>query len=280
MLVCITLNKSTFTQNWFPLEVGNRWDFDTWTWCHGGSGWSDTLTLEIVGDTNFSTGKNYFILSSSGLFDTEYLAIKDDSLYYFNTNDSTDCLMFAFNQALGSYYYSCKDDSVFFANESNNNIFGIEDSQQDHGTYFTTYDFSKKFGLFHLFNTTNGICEIYYDLAGCIISGITYGELLTSNESMTSNVSQYSLSQNYPNPFNPSTVISWQSPVGSWQSLKIYDVLGNEVATLVNEYKPAGNYDVEFNIAHESLRAITSGVYFYRLQAGSFIETKKMILLR
>ena len=57
----------------------------------------------------------------------------------------------------------------------------------------------------------------------------------------------FSLSQNYPNPFNPSTKISWQSPVGSWQTLKVYDVLGNEVATLVNEYKPAGSYEVEFN---------------------------------
>jgi len=91
---------------------------------------------------------------------------------------------------------------------------------------------------------------------------------------------EFILYQNYPNPFNPSTVISWQSPVSSWQTLKIFDILGNEVATLVDEYKPAGNYDVEFNVAHESLRAITSGVYFYRLQAGSFIETKKMILLR
>jgi len=54
---------------------------------------------------------------------------------------------------------------------------------------------------------------------------------------------EYVLEQNYPNPFNPSTVISWQSPVGSQQTLKIYDILGNEVATLVDEYKPAGRYE-------------------------------------
>ena len=62
-------------------------------------------------------------------------------------------------------------------------------------------------------------------------------------------------------------------------TLKIYDVLGNEVATLVNEYKPAGSYEVEFNPG-SSIKHPASGIYFYRLQAGSFVETKKMILLK
>ena len=85
----------------------------------------------------------------------------------------------------------------------------------------------------------------------------------------------FSLAQNYPNPFNPRTKIGWQSPVGSHQSLKIYDVLGNEVATLVDEYKEAGTYEVEFNA-----EGITSGIYFYKLQAESFTSVKKMILIK
>jgi len=86
---------------------------------------------------------------------------------------------------------------------------------------------------------------------------------------------QYRLFQNYPNPFNPSTTISWQSPTDDWQTLKVYDVLGNEIITLVNEYKPAGSYEAIFEAA-----TLPSGLYFYRLQAGLFTETKKMILLR
>jgi hypothetical protein len=85
----------------------------------------------------------------------------------------------------------------------------------------------------------------------------------------------FELMQNYPNPFNPSTKISWQSPVGSQQTLKVYDVLGNEVATLVDEYKPAGSYEVEFNAS-----ILSSGVYFYQLKAGDFMSVKKMILLK
>jgi C1A family cysteine protease len=85
----------------------------------------------------------------------------------------------------------------------------------------------------------------------------------------------WSLEQNYPNPFNPSTKISWQSPDRSHQVLKVFDVLGNEIVTLVNEEKPAGNYEVTWNAVN-----FPCGVYFYRLQAGSFVETKKMILLK
>jgi hypothetical protein len=92
-------------------------------------------------------------------------------------------------------------------------------------------------------------------------------------------ISMFELNQNYPNPFNPSTKISWQSPVGSWHTLKIYDVLGNEVATLVDEYKPAGRYEVEFNPA-SSFQYPASGVYFYQLKAGEFIQTKKMIIIK
>ncbi len=90
--------------------------------------------------------------------------------------------------------------------------------------------------------------------------------------------SSFVLYQNYPNPFNPGTKISWQSPVSSWQTLKIYDVLGNEIATLVDEFRDAGIYEVEFNVAQTI--SLCSGVYFYKLQAGSFVETKKMILIR
>ena len=87
--------------------------------------------------------------------------------------------------------------------------------------------------------------------------------------------STFSLEQNYPNPFNPSTKIKYSVTQSSNVVLKIYDVLGNEVATLVNEEKPAGSYEVEFNPS-----SLTSGVYFYKLQAGSFVDMKKMLLLK
>ncbi len=88
-------------------------------------------------------------------------------------------------------------------------------------------------------------------------------------------VDNFNLSQNYPNPFNPGTVIKYQLPVNSKVIIKVYDILGKEIATLVNEEKPAGKYEINFNAAQ-----ITSGVYLYKIQAGNYIETKKMILIK
>jgi photosystem II stability/assembly factor-like uncharacterized protein len=85
----------------------------------------------------------------------------------------------------------------------------------------------------------------------------------------------YALEQNYPNPFNPVTTFRYSIPTQSKVLIKVYDVLGNEIETLVDEFKPAGKYEVEF-----SASALTSGVYFYQLKAGEYVDTKKMILLK
>ena len=85
----------------------------------------------------------------------------------------------------------------------------------------------------------------------------------------------FSLDQNYPNPFNPSTTISFSLPAKSFVSLKVFDIVGKEVATIVSEEMPAGNYSRYWNAA-----SVSSGVYFCRLQAISFIETRKLVLLR
>ena len=85
----------------------------------------------------------------------------------------------------------------------------------------------------------------------------------------------FTLYQNYPNPFNPSTSIKYSVKENSLVSLKLYDILGNEVVTLVNEEKPAGEYEIKFNA-----KGLASGIYFYQLKANTFIETKKMIFLQ
>ena len=85
----------------------------------------------------------------------------------------------------------------------------------------------------------------------------------------------YAMEQNYPNPFNPSTVINYQLPQAGFVTLKVYDILGNEVKTLVNEFKSAGKYSTNFGASN-----LASGIYIYQLKSGSYISIKKMILAK
>ena len=112
--------------------------------------------------------------------------------------------------------------------------------------------------------------------AGTGGGGLWVRDLITGiEEDNVSFPTKFELYQNYPNPFNPSTVISFQLSTFSNVILKVYDVLGREVATLVNEEKPVGNYKVTFDASK-----LVSGVYLYRIIAGKFVQTKKMILLK
>jgi hypothetical protein len=90
---------------------------------------------------------------------------------------------------------------------------------------------------------------------------------------------EFALLQNYPNPFNPSTKIQYSLANAAQVSLKVYNVLGLEVATLVNGRQEAGSYTVPFGINTGTL-GLSSGVYFYRLEAGSFVSTKKLVLMK
>jgi hypothetical protein len=141
--------------------------------------------------------------------------------------------------------------------------------------------------------SSNGVNDYVYALAvsgsevfvggGFTLAGGIASTFIARWNSGTSRVEQLSptapktflLEQNYPNPFNPSTTIRYQLPVASEVKLEVYDVLGKKIATLVNERQSAGSYQVVWNAS-----GLSSGTYFYRLQAGTFVETKKMIMVK
>jgi photosystem II stability/assembly factor-like uncharacterized protein len=115
--------------------------------------------------------------------------------------------------------------------------------------------------------------------AGTLQNGGVYRrpltDLITDVENDQTNLGEFFLEQNYPNPFNPSTTIEYSIPQAGLVTIKIYDILGKEVATLVSEEKQMGGYTVNFNASN-----LSSGIYFYRLQAGSFMKTKNMMLIK
>jgi hypothetical protein len=155
-----------------------------------------------------------------------------------------------------------------------------------------TYYFTVLPGMYSIqFNKNDGFTQFYYNQSGVFPgTGVMVNAIgdtakninadfnaaitaVTGSKSLTPK--EFALNQNYPNPFNPSTMISYQVPNSSHVNLRVFDVLGREVATLVNEVKSAGAYKAMFNASNFS-----SGVYFYQLNAGSFIQTKKMLLMK
>jgi hypothetical protein len=134
---------------------------------------------------------------------------------------------------------------------------------------------------------TNTVCQTFdngFIITGARISINSYTWLVKLDPEETVDIEEpfielkeFNLHQNYPNPFNPSTIIQYSVSSRQFVTLKVYDVLGNEVATLVNEEKAAGLYNVQFTMNNVQL---SSGIYFYQLKAGSYIDTKKMICLK
>lgn len=164
-----------------------------------------------------------------------------------------------------------------------NNNAGITVSEGSLGYVF--YTTNGGFNWHQSFWTDYGLKDVVFTTpeTGFIIGGegsilrtTNFGGIVTSiNYSNTINISSFSLSQNYPNPFNPSTKIKFDIPKGSLVKLKIYDILGREVATLVNEKLNPGTYEYEWNGID-----LSSGIYFYKLEAENFIQTKRMVLVK
>ena len=105
------------------------------------------------------------------------------------------------------------------------------------------------------------------------------GDKLVGIKNINAKPVSYALNQNYPNPFNPATIIRYSLAKPGNVSVRVYDILGRVVATLVNEYQPIGTYEVNFN-ADMARYQLSSGVYFYTIDAGSFHAVKKMMLLK
>jgi len=140
--------------------------------------------------------------------------------------------------------------------------------------------------------TDGPVIALYPDISGLIVGGsfstaggdsadnIAKYFTATGIDEKNSNPYEFSLSQNYPNPFNPETKIKYTVPSTLEVSLKVYNVLGKEVATLLNEVKQPGNYEARFSVDENNGITLSSGIYLYKLTAGSFIRTRKMIFLK
>jgi photosystem II stability/assembly factor-like uncharacterized protein len=151
---------------------------------------------------------------------------------------------------------------------------GVMLSTSNGGLIWEIVDFPNSYNLLQVDFIDNNLGWVLGGY-GTILKTTNGGVTFIQDKNLSEVIMEFILSQNYPNPFNPSTSIEYRVASIEYVTLKIFDVLGREVTTLVNEEKQPGVYEVDFNAGD-----LASGVYYYQLKAGSFIETKKMILLR
>ncbi len=288
IIIIIIFVSPTFAQ--FSLEIGNRWDYQEGWWDGSGDSSVDTVSYTVISDTLLSNGEVYYKVIPENFYFFKQLMREDSTgIYFYDINCGKEWLYYSYKLPVGSYipllnfYCDTTDASKMYKQiDSTSNIFGgsvryMKYFYEGGIDNFYSAGLTLAYGFID-WHTSSLDGNYYSNLLGCKLSGNIYGTL-TSAKKEEQLLKNYSLNQNFPNPFNPSTIISWQAPVSSWQTLKVYDILGREVATLVNEFKPAGQYNVEFNTSLIGYLPST-GVYFYKLQAGSFTETRKMIFLK
>lgn len=306
LLFLILSTSFTFSQNdtlldaikYYPLQTGNYWEYmDYYLDYDPYEEDSSFFSKVVVGDTIMSNDKTYKILIRKSIPFNGYI-----SKSYERIDSLTAC----------TYCYS--DESIFpdkeylfdsllarpgdiFAGSFGGHSFGggsffqtecldeyqdtiwnfatdFKDFQDQSDIPAVTYTLGKGLGFIN-----SSAWELAYwstSLRYAKINGVEYGTQITAvANKIDSQPELYFLNQNYPNPFNPSTNIAFTIPHPGFVTLKVYDILGNEVATLVNEEKRAGYYKVDFDGSK-----LASGVYLYVLRSGNFIQSRKMLLLK
>ncbi|MGE5795924.1 MAG: T9SS type A sorting domain-containing protein, partial [Ignavibacteria bacterium] len=174
-----------------------------------------------------------------------------------------------FSNQIVKYDFSSNQDTVL----ADGSIYLVGARVSPDGHYFAFADRADENSPYDLFGMAIDGSQ-QWNIVSDIVSW-DWGSMAATDVESFDQVEDFELLSNYPNPFNPSTTIKYSIPTSEFVSLKVYDVLGSEVATLVNDEKPTGNYKVNFNATN-----LSSGIYFYTLKVGNFTQTKKLILMK
>lgn len=265
------------------MQLGNIWIYNEYP----------SISRTTVVDTNavldtISYCKLFIEYNYGGLQYFLYMRLKQDGYYVFRRDTSypapnNEQIYYKKNAVLGDTWttpdpWSPFDDVYIVEDTFNTNVFGepatIKYLTIDSGIlYFEEY-WTEKFGKLSRSDFGTPITS----LLGCVIDGVVYGDtsfIVVSVKNEFEQSKSFTLQQNYPNPFNSLTHIRYSMLQNGIVVLKVFDVLGNEVAVLVDKYQDSGSYNVVFNGDDFS-----SGIYFYQLSSGNYTERKKFILLR
>lgn len=284
-------------EKYYPLQTSNYWEYMNYYsyWPYEED--SSFFSVEVVGDTIMPNNKEYKILVYKSIPLNSFISISLDRI-----DSSTACTYrysddiifpdkeYLFDSLLaepgdifaGSFSGRSFGGGSFFQTECLdeyrdtiwNFVTDFKTFQDQSDIPAVTYTLGKGLGFINSYAWELGFFSTTLRYAN--INGVEFGTRITAIDNKINDwLKQYFLYQNYPNPFNPSTNIAFTILHPGFVTLKVYDILGNEIQTLVNEEKPTGEYKIRFDGSN-----LAAGIYLYILRAGSFIETRKMVLLR
>jgi len=296
--------------SFYPLAIGNKWVYDEVTVVQDPypNVYFRILVKEVLGDTIAPNGKHYYRVNDETIWESSVLERVDSiegRIYRYYEDPSlpeNEYLAYDLLAEVGDTIssYRMGFNTVMFTTmyaETSFEKWGLIKPKkvfEEYTLHPPIFSLTQDIGLDSIY--------FYFDfgntwitLKGCIINGIVYGDTTTVGVEDEENpiATTFRLEQNYPNPFNPTTKIKFTIPSNvkremSNVTLKVYDILGNEIATLVNEELPAGEYEVEFSSHSDEGQNLSTGIYFYQLvirgseinSEQALIQTKKMILLK
>ncbi len=268
---------------YYPLAVGNVWYAKKYLYlmyyCYD----SVNVRREIIKDS-IMNGKRYFFFSNS------YLIRYDSATSNLLEFDPPGCSIYSYDKIIDSLA-SRKNDTVYCSysgyftrrctDTSFNDMFGFTNvktkSFHYSGLVESNATYAMNFGVIKSGGYDQWGNGEWTHLRGCRINGIVYGDTVLSFVKQISSTvpEKYILHQNYPNPFNPITTIKFDIPNSSFVKMSVYNSLGQEVTTLVNEKLSAGSFETSWDGAN-----YPSGVYFYRLSTDAFVSIKKMLFIK
>jgi hypothetical protein len=269
LLLLLCLN-TTQAQGTYPLQIGNLWQYRELP--------NYYVTDRAIRDTMMPNGNTYTVISGAT---PDFLRQAGTRVYSYQQSTNNELLLYDFSRRAGDtvaiWYFQTDTVVTTVMSYSVGTFFGRS---------LNTWTFNRRWlhsSLYGINTVADNLGLVGYSgevfgpfsLTGAIINGAQYGVIVNVDEHRNAQPTRFALEQNYPNPFNPTTNIEYQIPNANQVALKVFDVLGREVARLVNEVKQPGTYTVQFDGSD-----LTSGVYFYRLIADEYVLQRKMLLLR
>jgi hypothetical protein len=267
----------TKSLDFMPLQIGNSWTYHIYSRSSDifDPSYSDYYKKYTIVDTAIVDGNKYYKIDSPIFVGIrgEYLRIGEENGIFYTDNFPLFDFTAVNGDTLETEYFI-----TFFTGNEIDTCFGekvIVKKYTDYSLTSGNWKFAQGIGMIDRYFTF----DFGYGtetLVGAVIDGKVYGDTTVVSVKNEINIpNQFDLSQNYPNPFNPSTMIEYSVPSNRHVNLKVFDILGREVATLVNEQKSAGSYQVNFNAEN-----IPSGVYIYKLSSGNYTTSRKMLMIK